>query len=95
MLAEAVALHEGFTYEPDSALFWKQSRGSEKSYLYVTSGFVSRELVEAIYSTMSSDEYLIIACKSYDSGIKVPNITIKKIPQSSLGRCEFGKSDYI
>ena len=95
MLAEAVALHEGFTYEPDSALFWKQSRGSEKSYLYVTSGFVSRELVEAIYSTMSSDEYLIIACKSYDSGIKIPNITIKKIPQSILGRCEFGKSDYI
>lgn len=94
MLAEAVALHEGFTYDPDETLFWKQSRGSEKSYLYVTRSFVSREIVEAIHGTMNDDEYLIIACKNYDSGIKVPNITIKKIPQSVLGRCEFEKNDY-
>ena len=94
MLARAIALHEGFTYSPDEAIFWKQSKGSEKSYLYVTSHFVSKELVESIHNTMNDDEYLIIACKSYASGIKMPNITIKKIPQAVLGRCEFGKSDY-
>lgn len=32
MLAAAVALHEGFTYQPNDALFWKQSAGNEKSY---------------------------------------------------------------
>ena len=94
MLAKAVALHEGFTYEPDETLFWKQSKGSEKSYLYVTSSFVSREIVEAIHGTMNDDEYLIIACKNYDNGIKVPNIMIKKSPQSVLGHCEFEKNDY-
>ena len=93
-LARAIALHEGFTYSPDESMFWKQSKGSEKSYLYVTPDFVSRELVEAIHGMMNKDEYLIIACRNYDSGIKVPNITIKKIPQAILGRCEFGKSDY-
>ena len=94
MLAKAIALHEGFTYSPDESMFWKQSRGSEKSYLYVTPNFVSREFVEAIHGMMNEDEYLIIACRNYDSGIKVPNITIKKIPQAVLGRCEFDKSDY-
>lgn len=94
MLARAIALHEGFTYSPDEAIFWKQSKGSEKSYLYVTPSFVSKEFVEAIHNTMNDDEYLIIACKSYASGIKMPNITVKKIPQAVLGRCEFGRSDY-
>ena len=45
---------------------------------------------------MQDDEYLIIACKTYDSGIEklFKNITVKKIPQVLLGRCEFGKNDY-
>ena len=43
---------------------------------------------------MSDDEYLIIACPACDSGIKKSNITIKKIPQAVLGRCEFGKDNY-
>ncbi len=94
MLAKAIALHEGFTYNPDEKLFWKQSKGSEKSYLYVTPKFVSKEFVEAIHGTMRDDEYLIIACPSCDSGIKKPNIKMKKIPQAVLGRCEFGKNDY-
>ena len=29
MLAAAVALHEGFHYQPDGELFWKQSVGNE------------------------------------------------------------------
>ena len=36
MLAAAVALHEGFHYQPDGELFWKQSVGNENSYLFVT-----------------------------------------------------------
>ena len=94
MLAKAIALHECFTYNPDEKLFWKQSKGSEKSYLYVTPKFVSKEFVEAIHGTMRDDEYLIIACPSCDSGIKKPNIKMKKFPQAVLGRCEFGKNDY-
>ena len=41
-------------------------------------------------------EYLIIACRSYTSGIEkqFKNISIKKIPQALLGRCEFGKDNY-
>lgn len=96
MLAAGVALHEGFTYQPDENLFWKQSVGNEKSYLFVTTRHLNSAFLDSIKDTMEDDEYLIIACRSFDSGLDkaYPNITIKKIPQMLLSHCEFGKADY-
>ena len=96
MLAAAVALHEGFNYQPDDKLFWKQSVGNEKSYLFVTTRHLNSTYLDAIKDTMEDGEYLIIACRSFDYGLEkaYDNITIKKIPQMLLKRCEFGKSDY-
>lgn len=96
MLAAAVALHEGFSYQPDSSLFWKQAVGNEKSYLFVTTRHLNSTYLDSIKDTMEDGEYLIIACRSYDRGLDklYGNITIKKIPQMLLSRCEFGKDDY-
>jgi adenine-specific DNA-methyltransferase len=96
MLAAGVALHEGFTYQPDNNLFWKQSVGNEKSYLFVTTRHLTSAYLDSIKSSMEDDEYLVIACRSFDRGVdKVyPHITIKKIPQMLLERCEFGKDNY-
>ena len=94
--AAAVALHEGFHYQPDSSLFWKQSVGSENSYLFVTTRHLNSTYLDSIKDTMEEGEYLIIACRSFDSGLDKAygNITVKKIPQMLLDRCEFGKTDY-
>lgn len=96
MLAAGVALHEGFTYQPDGNLFWKQSVGNEKSYLFVTTRHLNSAFLDSIKDTMEDDEYLIIACRSFDGGLDKAyvNITIKKIPQMLLSRCEFDKTDY-
>ncbi|MCL1697329.1 site-specific DNA-methyltransferase [Lysinibacillus sp. BPa_S21] len=96
MLASAVALHEGFIYQPSSELFWKQSKGSDNSYLFVTTKHVTKNLLDAIRGTMEDEEYLIVACCSYDLGIDktYSNIVIKKIPQMLLNNCEFDKADY-
>ena len=96
MLASAVALHEGFTYQPDETEFWKQSYGSENSYLFVTTRYLSSAFLSAIYSNMKENEYLIVACRSFERGIEniYSNITIKKIPQMLLNRCEYGKENY-
>lgn len=96
MLAAAMALHEGFTYQPDSSLFWKQSVGNENSYLFVTTRHLNSPFLDSIQDTMEDGEYLIIACRSYDAGLEKAygNITIKKIPQMLLDCCEFGKTDY-
>jgi adenine-specific DNA-methyltransferase len=96
MLAAATALHEGFTYQPDNCLFWKQSFGNEKSYLFVTTRHLNSTYLDSIKDTMEDDEYLIIACCSFDAGLdkSYEHITVKKLPQMLLNRCEFGKSDY-
>lgn len=96
MLAGAVALHEGFTYEPDGEKFWKQSHGSENSYLFVTTRHLSETFLSTISGSMDDNEHLVIACCSYDKGVEKmnPHITVKKIPQMLLDKCEFDKSDY-
>ena len=96
MLAAAVALHEGFTYQPDLVLFWKQAAGNENSYLFTTTRHLTADYMDAIKSSMEEGEYLVIACRSFDKGLdKVyGNITVKKIPQMLLDRCEFGRTDY-
>ena len=96
MLASAIALHEGYNYAPDKNIFWKQAKGNENSYLFVTTKHVTQNYIDSIYSTMKENEFLIIACKSFDKGIEKPykNITIKKIPQMLLDSCEFSKDNY-
>ncbi len=96
MLAAAMALHEGYTYEPDSSVFWKQSHGSEKSFLFVTTRHLNAAFMDTIIGSMEDDEYLVIACCSFDKGIDKINsrISVKKIPQMLLERCEFDQSDY-
>ena len=96
MLAAAVALHEGFHYQPNKELFWKQSVGNENSYLFVTTRHLNSTYLDSIKSTMEDGEYLIIACRSFDRGLDkaYSNISVKKIPQMLLDRCEFGKTDY-
>ncbi len=96
MLAAAVALHEGFHYQPDGNLFWKQSVGNENSYLFVTTRHLNSTFLDSIRDTMENGEYLVVACRSYDSGLEkaYANITIKKIPQMLLNRCEFGIANY-
>lgn len=96
MLASAIALHEGFTYSPDLSKFWKQSKSNENSYLFVTTTCVTLNLIKEIESEMSEDEFLVIACKSFEKQvINYSNkIKIKKIPQLILGKCVFDKDDY-
>jgi adenine-specific DNA-methyltransferase len=96
MLAAAVALHEGYTYQPDENLFWKQSYGTENSYLFVTTRHLTDNYINSIMDTMKENEFLIIACKSYDDKLEhlSKQIVIKKIPQMLLSKCEFGKDNY-
>lgn len=96
MLAAAVALHEGYTYQPDKELFWKQAYGTENSYLFVTTRHLTDSYVNSIMDTMTANDFLIIACRSFDEKLEhvSKKIAIKKIPQMLLSKCEFDKEDY-
>ena len=96
MLAAAMAKQEGFTYSPDAETYWKQGHSSETDFIYTTTQFMTAENLAAIHEMMSEDESLLICCTSFQKECRsaFSNITIKKIPQMLLGRCEFGKDDY-
>jgi adenine-specific DNA-methyltransferase len=96
MLAAAMAKQEGFRYNPHESIFWKQGQSSERDFIYTTTQFLTVESLDQIKDEMQPDETLLICCKSYQKECKnkYPGITIKKIPQMLLGRCEFGKDDY-
>jgi adenine-specific DNA-methyltransferase len=96
MLASAMAKHEGFVYNPDETFYWKQGRSTEKDYIFATTNFITVEYLDSIHEEMQPDESLLICCKSFQEVCesRYENITVKKIPNMLLGRCEFGKEDY-
>lgn len=96
MLAAAMAKQEGFKYNPSETQFWKQGNSSEQDFIFTTTQFLTVQQLEAIAEDMQAGESLLICCKAFQTECKnkFPNITIKKIPQLLLDRCEFGKDDY-
>lgn len=96
MLAAAMAKQEGFRYSPDQSTYWKQGNSSEKDFIYTTTQFVTVEMLDKLSEDMKQGESLLVCCKSYAKGCvnRHSNVTIKKIPQMLLGRCEFGRDDY-
>ena len=96
MLAAAMAKQEGYTYQPDATLYWKQGQSSEHDYIYTTTQFLTVESLDAISETMQEGESLLICCTAFQKECTnhSSRITVKKIPQMLLGRCEFNKDDY-
>jgi adenine-specific DNA-methyltransferase len=96
MLAAAMAKQEGFRYQPDENNYWKQGISSEKDFIFTTTQFVTFAILDKLAEELNPNESLLICCKSFAKGCnsRHTNITIKKIPQMLLGRCEFGKEDY-
>ena len=96
MLANAVALHEGYNFNPNKEIFWKQSKSTENSYLFVTTKYVDINFLNSIKNDMEDEEYLVIACKNYDKVLekKYFNIEIKKIPEMLLEKYEFNVENY-
>lgn len=96
MLAAATAKQEGFRFNPHETLYWKQGNSSENDYIFTTTQFITVETLDQIHDEMLPGESLMICCKAFQKECKskYANITIKKIPQMLLGRCEFGRDDY-
>lgn len=97
MLAAAMALHEGFRYDPDPEVFWKQGHSTEKDYIYTTTQHLTIETLEYIDSLLADGETLLICCTSHTAGLgsRFPHISVKRIPRMLLGRCVFEpKQDY-
>ena len=96
LLAAAMARQEGFTYCPDETVVWKQGYATENHFIFTTTNIITPDVVEQILSEMKPEESLRICCSSFSAECNEisARIEIKKIPESILGKCDFGKEDY-
>ena len=96
MLAAAVAKINGFVYSPSSEFYWKQGRSQDNSYIYVTTQYLDAALLDSIAEDLDQFESLLICSPAFDTGLnkRYDNITVRKIPQSVLEKCEFGVDNY-
>ena len=95
MLAEAMCKIEGFRYEPAPDTFWLHGRSTESDYIYVTTQNLSREQLTFISDQVGKERTLLICCGAFRGDPKdFPNLTLKKIPQTVLSKCEWGRDDY-
>lgn len=96
MLAEAVCKLEGFTYNPSDEHYWMHGYSTEQDYIYVTTQTLTHEQLLALSEEVGSHRTLLVLCSAYraTSEEAYPNLTIKKIPQAVLSRCEYGHDDY-
>ena len=96
MLTAAVAKINGFFYAPDKDVYWKQGRSQDNSYIYVTTQYLTAEMLDNISCEVSSMENLLICAPAFDIGLskRYDNINVRKIPQSVLSKCEYGVDNY-
>ena len=96
MLAEAVCKLEGFTYAPSDAHFWLHGHSTEQDFIYVTTQTLSHEQLQLLNDEVGTQRSLLVMCAAYRaaSDAAYPHLTIKKIPQAVLQRCEYGHDDY-
>lgn len=95
MLAEAMCKHEGFTYAPSDTVYWQHGRSSETDFIYVTTQNLTRDQLVALSEDVGPDRTLLVCAFAFRMrDVELPNLTLKKIPNAVLHRCEWGRDDY-
>lgn len=95
MLAEAVCKLEGFTYEPSDSLYWQHGHSTERDFIYTTTANLSHDQLQELSDEVGPERSLLVVCSAFRGRKEgYPNLTVKKIPNTVLSRCEWGKDDY-
>lgn len=95
MLAEAVCKLEGFSYEPSDSLYWQHGHSTERDFIYTTTANLSHDQLQELSDEVGPERSLLVVCSAFRSRKEgYPNLTVKKIPNAVLSRCEWGKDDY-
>jgi adenine-specific DNA-methyltransferase len=94
-LTQAVCKLMGFVYQPDETHYWMQGRSSETDFIYVTTQNLTHQQLAAISEEVGDERTLLVCCKAFRANADAfPNLTIRKIPQAVLRKCEWGHDDY-
>jgi len=95
MLAEAVCKLTGFTYAPSQEHFWQHGHSTETDFIYVTTRSLVRDELKKLSAEVGDGRTLLVCCKAFTGPVTdLENLTVKKIPNAVLHKCEWGRDDY-
>ena len=98
MLAKALCKLEGFTYAPNPDVFWQQGYSTERDFIYVTTQTLDTSMLEYLNDCVGEERSLLICCGACVAGRAsfegLERLTVKKIPQAVLNKCEWDHDDY-
>jgi adenine-specific DNA-methyltransferase len=95
MLAEAVCKLMGYRYAPSEQHYWQHGQASERDFLYVTTASLTHEQLRALSEDVGPERTLLVCCKAFRAKAEAfENLTLQKIPQTVLDRCEWDRDDY-
>ncbi len=95
MLAEAVCKLEGFTFAPSETIYWQQGHSTERDFIYTTTANLSHDQLQQLSEEVGPERSLLVVCSAFRGRKEgYANLTVKKIPNTVLSRCEWGKDDY-
>lgn len=96
MLTAAVAKINGFVYAPNSEVYWQQGYSQDKSYIYITTNYFTADMLDDIAADMDAFDKLLVCAPAFDAGLnqRYDNISVRKIPDSVLQKCKFGRDNY-
>lgn len=96
-LIKAMCKLMNYTYAPDKDIYYHHGTGQGNNYIYVTTQLLTPSMVSRIASHLAENETLLITTTSFEPGSDQTDgrISVKKIPQSILKSCHFGKKEYL
>lgn len=97
MLAEAMCKHMGFTYAPsqDPEEYWRHGHSTETDFIFVTTASMTQGALAKLSEEVGPERTLLVCCKAFRGNVdKYENLTVVKIPQAVLSKCEWGRDDY-
>lgn len=95
LLAQALCKLEGFRFEPSETEWWIHGRSSEADYLHVTTQTLSHEQLAELSELVGEGRSLLILCAAWRGDAEAfANLTVRKIPDHLLKRCDWGRDDY-
>lgn len=96
-LIRAMCKLMNYSFAPDPKNYWKHGKGQGNNSIYITTQLLSVAMVQQIARHLGVNETLLICPKKFEPGCEKVDIriTVKKIPQSILKACHYGKKEYL
>ena len=86
---------KAFHCKPSEDAYWQHGRSTEHDFIYVTTQTLTKAQLDQLSLDVGSQRTLLVCCGAWKGkASNWDNLTLKKIPQAVLSKCEWGRDDY-